>query len=223
MKNKLILCLVLMISVVLICGCSSNNKVSNNDSSKSDTTSVEEQSNVKSDAQSEDKTDNKSKSKTDKENKDADTKDTETNKNSSDSSSQSTSSSDKKVEENKFSLAGTTWKIKDISRKYKFEKEDADTNFKEITDKGKTYNGHYSLVTSKEGVKQYKEFYDASQDSLKDLFKEKTKGMSGTEFGLSINTDEFESIYHEYYGIYTRSKIVIAEVGSTNTVYVLEK
>ena len=45
----------------------------------------------------------------------------------------------------------------------------------------------------------------------------------GVEFGLAINTNEQESIIHEYYGLYTEDKILLAEVGSEDTVIILEK
>ena len=222
MKKKMILCLVLMLSVFLICGCSNPTNSSNGDNSKDKAnTTVKEQS----DSQSNDQAESNSKNKTDKQDKEQSndqSKEKTDKKTDSNTESQSEQTAEKKAEENTISLAGTSWKIEEIDRVYTFEKEDADSNFKEKADK-KTYKGHYTLIANKKGVKQYKEFYNGSSDTLKDLFKEKTKGMSGTEIGLSINTDEFESIYHEYYGIYTRSKIVIAEVGSECTVYVLKR
>lgn len=221
MKKKMILCLVLMLSVFLICGCSNFTNSSNNGSeNSSDKVSTEEQVDKKAEDKSKNKTEKDNKS--DAEKSDKQTKEKSNDNTTSKTDSQESAASESKVEENTISLAGTSWKVEDIDRVYTFEKEDADSNFKEKADK-KTYKGHYTLVANKKGVKQYKDFYNASSDTLKDLFKEKTKGMSGTEIGLSINTDEFESIYHEYYGIYTRSKIVIAEVGSECTVYVLKR
>jgi len=125
--------------------------------------------------------------------------------------------------ENNLSLENTVW-LNDNGNEYYFYSTSNKINFKEKTPDDLLYEGYYTITTNEKKVQQYKEFFEGSKDSLKKLFNEKEKSISNPiEFGLAINTNENEGIIHEYYGIYTDNKMVIAEIGSDQNVYVLEK
>lgn len=125
--------------------------------------------------------------------------------------------------ENSLSLENTVW-LNDNGNEYYFYSKSNKINFKEKTPDNLLYEGYYTITTNEKKVQQYKEFFEGSKDSLKTLFNEKEKNISNPiEIGLAINTNENEGIIHEYYGIYTDNKIVIAEIGSDQNVYILEK
>ena len=114
--------------------------------------------------------------------------------------------------EDSLSLENTVW-LNDNGNEYYFYSTSNKINFKEKTPDDLLYEGYYTIT-----------FFEGSKDSLKTLFNEKEKNISNPiEIGLAINTDENEGIIHEYYGIYTDNKIVIAEIGSDQNVYILEK
>ena len=128
------------------------------------------------------------------------------------------------VKESNISLENSFWLNTSNKNEYYFYSRNLKTNFKEKTPDELLYEGYYTLTTDEEEVAQFREFFDGSKDSLKKLFNEnKAEVTNGVEFGLAINTNEKESIIHEYYGLYTEDKILLAEVGSEDTVFILEK
>ena len=128
------------------------------------------------------------------------------------------------VEKSSISLENSFWLNTNNKHEYYFYSRNLKTNFKEKTPEQFLYEGYYTLTTNEEEVTQFREFFDGSKDSLKEKFnKNKEEVKDGVEFGLAINTNEQESIIHEYYGLYTEDKILLAEVGSEDTVIILEK
>lgn len=127
-------------------------------------------------------------------------------------------------DDSSFSLENTVWTNTGNGSIYYFYSKSNKINFKEKTSGEIFYEGYYTLTTNEKEVTKFKELFEASNDSLKEHFNENTQSLkNAVEFGLATNTDEHESIIHEYYGLYTDHKIILAEVGSNDIVFVLER
>ncbi len=129
-------------------------------------------------------------------------------------------------------LDRTIWySEKDQSWEYEFSKPNVKNGY---TMKKYDNHGSYRIYTGK-NLKKYENDFNASQENLKNLFNENTKDMTGEKipFALVIDLEvdnngngmnaTGQQTHFEYYGVYTYSKLVIAETGSYDNVIALNQ